>query len=294
MLKNSVNIIGCGSIGRGLLHLLVTRTLVKAEHITALVKTKESRKQCLALGASSHCIDLDNGSEQLPDSLSMRQSIVYYFTPPPAQGTEDSRVRHFIAQLGEQYPARVVLISTTGVYGHCYGQWVNEDKPVNPEVDRAWRRVDAEQQFQMYCQEFDIPLVILRVAGIYGPEKLPLKRIKAKIPIVRAEDSPYSNRIHVDDLLEICIKAGLSRHIEGIFNCADSQPTTMADYFIKVARANGLEEPPVITLEQAKTQLSAGMLSYMSESRRIDNHKSLSVFEYSLKYPELDKGLAST
>ncbi len=68
----------------------------------------------------------------------------------------------------------------------------------------------------------------------------------------------------------------------------------MADYFIKVARANGLEEPPVITLEQAKTQLSAGMLSYMSESRRIDNHKLLSVFEYSLKYPDLDKGLAST
>jgi len=289
-----VNIIGCGSIGRGLLHLLVTRNLVKAEHIMVLVKTKESQKQCLAFGASSNCFDLDNDNEQWPDALSIAQSIVYYFVPPPPQGTEDSRVRHFIKLLGEQRPARVVLISTTGVYGNCYGQWVNEDMPVNPEVDRARRRADAEQQFQAYCQQFNISLVILRVAGIYGSGKLPVKRIKAKTPIVRAEDSPYSNRIHADDLLEICIKAGLSESIEGIFNCADGQPTTMYDYFIKVARANSLEEPPAITLEQAKTQLSAGMLSYMNESRRIDNQKLLSVFEYSLKYPDLDKGLAAT
>jgi hypothetical protein len=66
----------------------------------------------------------------------------------------------------------------------------------------------------------------------------------------------------------------------------------MCDYFMKVAQANDLPEPPTITLEQAKTQLSAGMLSYMNESRRIDNQKLLATFKLTLKYPDLDKGLA--
>jgi len=228
----------------------------------------------------------------LPEQLQIHPSVLYYFAPPPAQGSIDTRARQFIKQLIKA-PSRIVLISTTGVYGNCHGQWVNENTALNPGVDRARRRVDAEQQFQSYCREFNIPLVILRVSGIYGPGKLPLKRIKTQTPIVREEDSPFSNRIHTDDLLEICLKAGLSENIEGIFNCADGHPTTMYDYFIKVARAKKLPEPPAITLQQAKTQLSAGMLSYMSESRRIDNQKLLTVFDLSLKYPDLEKGLSS-
>ena len=65
----------------------------------------------------------------------------------------------------------------------------------------------------------------------------------------------------------------------------------MYDYFMRVARANHLPEPPAISLEQARTQLSAGMLSYMEESRRIDNHKLLNTFGIKLKYPDLEKGL---
>ena len=286
-----ISIIGCGYIGYRLIQQLLSRKLAKTENISTLVKTVESKEQCLKLGVSSISFDMDNIDEKLPASFQIHQSILYYFAPPPGQGTVDSRARQFIKLLVKQ-PSKIVLISTTGVYGNCHGQWVNEDTPLNPEVDRAQRRCDAEQQFQSYCQKFNIPLVILRVSGIYGPGKLPLKRIKASTPIVREEDSPFSNRIHSDDLLEICLKAGLSDDIEGVFNCADGHPTTMCDYFMKVAQANKLPKPPTITLEQAKTQLSAGMLSYMGESRRIDNQKLLTTFKLSLKYPDLDKGLA--
>ncbi len=290
--KKPISIIGSGYIGQRLIQLLLSRNLVEAEQISTLVKSIDSQKQCASLGVSSIQFDMDTIDAPLPERLKIHQSILYYFAPPPAQGSIDSRARQFIKQLIKP-PSKIVLISTTGVYGNCHGQWVDENTALNPGVDRARRRFDAEQQFQSYCRKFNIPLVILRVSGIYGPGKLPLKRIKARTPIVREEDSPFSNRIHTDDLLEICLKAGLSDNIEGIFNCADGHPTTMYDYFIKVARANKLPEPPVITLQQAKTQLSSGMLSYMAESRRIDNQKLLAEFDLSLKYPDLDKGLAS-
>jgi len=290
--KKKISIIGSGYIGQRLIQLLLSRKLAEAEQINTLVKSIDSQKQCSELGVSSIQFDMDTIDIPLPEQLQIHPSVLYYFAPPPAQGSIDTRARQFIKQLIKA-PSRIVLISTTGVYGNCHGQWVNENTALNPGVDRARRRVDAEQQFQSYCREFNIPLVILRVSGIYGPGKLPLKRIKTQTPIVREEDSPFSNRIHTDDLLEICLKAGLSENIEGIFNCADGHPTTMYDYFIKVARAKKLPEPPAITLQQAKTQLSAGMLSYMSESRRIDNQKLLTVFDLSLKYPDLEKGLSS-
>ncbi len=294
MLKKSVNIIGCGDMGRKLIPLLLARNLLKKNHINTLVSSQESHEKCLQLGVSSVCYDLDQpnkDNKNLLKNLCCHDSILYYFAPPPSQGKKDTRVTHFLQQITASF-TKVVLISTTGVYGNCEGQWVNEEYPLNPKVDRAYRRMDAEQQFQYYCQQFNIPLVILRVSGIYGLGKLPLKRIRAKTPIVRSKDSPFSNRIHIEDLLEICIKAGFSDSIEGIFNCSDGHPTTMCDYFTKVARAVHLPDPPQITLQQAKTQLSVGMLSYMNESRRIDNTKLLAHFKILLKYPDLDKGLA--
>ncbi|MCK5696761.1 MAG: NAD-dependent epimerase/dehydratase family protein [Gammaproteobacteria bacterium] len=299
MQKKSVTIMGCGYLGKKLIPLLLAKNLLKADQIQAVVHSKKSDQKCLELGVSSICYDLDKPDNRVSKypiiKRAMQNSILYYFVPPPRQGQKDIRVTHFLQmlQLMNVSISKVVLISTTGVYGNCHGQWVNEDHPLQPNVDRAYRRVDAEQQFQHYCQQLTIPLVILRVSGLYGAGKLPLKRIKEKTPIVRAEDSPFSNRIHVEDLLEICIKAGFSDVITGIFNCSDGHPTTMCDYFNKVAQAVNLPAPPQISLQQAHTQLSAGMLSYMNESRRIDNAKLLSQFKLLLKYPNLDKGLAN-
>ena len=290
-LISQVVIAGCGYLGKKVIKALVKQDIIKAEKIISLVKTEQSRNFCLEQGVEMYCFDFDQSDWVLPDIIKTSNTLVYYFMPPPRQGKVDSRVQKFIAQLQQKQSysaAKIVLISTTGVYGNCHGQWVDENYPVNPQIDRAFRRVDAEQQFQSYCRSGNIPLVILRVSGIYGPGKLPIKRIKAHTPIVRRDDSPYSNRIHSDDLVEICVKAGLSRDISGIFNCADGHPTTMYDYFMKIAQANQLPEPPSISIAEARKQLSAGMLSYMDESRRISNKKLLSAFKLQLKYPQLN------
>ncbi len=286
-----IHIIGHGYMGHKLLQALLEQSLASAEQITTVARSQpESHFQNPHLAW-----DLDN-TETDSHSIPKPNAIIYYFVPPPPRGRLDSRAQAFITQLeqntqAQTRPAKIVLISTTGVYGNCHGQWVDENTPLNPSVDRARRRADAEQQFQHYAQQHNIPLVILRVSGIYAADKLPLKRIQAQTPVVREEDSPYSNRIHADDLLNICLIAGLNPDIEGVYNCSDGHPTTMYDYFMRVARASHLPEPPAISLEQARSELSSGMLSYMDESRRIDNHKLLKDFKLTLKYPDLEQGL---
>lgn len=297
-------IAGCGYLGTKMARHLIHENHCQPVNIWAMVSSQASAKTCLQAGLSCLVMDLDDALQQplsrLSRAFTQIQPLVFYFIPPPPRGDKDTRAKRFIELLsnmatlpGIKKAAKIVLISTTGVYGNCHGQWVNELTPLNPQAKRAKRRVDAEQQFQAYCHSQQIPLVTLRVAGIYAADKLPRQRLREQKPVVRDEDAPYSNRIHADDLITVCIKAAENTAIAGIYNCSDGHPTTMYDYFIRVARVCQLPEPPVISLIQAQTQLSPGMLSYMNESRRIDNSKLLRDFELQLKYPNLDKGLLS-
>jgi nucleoside-diphosphate-sugar epimerase len=170
---------------------------------------------------------------------------------------------------------------------------VDEDRPARPEADRALRRWDAEQTLQCLRASAATTLVILRVAGIYGPGRLPLERIRAGLPLVRPEEAPWSNRIHADDLVSTCV-AAMDYGADGaIYNACDGNPSTMTDYFFQVADAAGLPRPPVVPLGEAEGQLSAGMLSYMRESRRLSNRRLVKELGVKLRDPTLAQGLPS-
>jgi nucleoside-diphosphate-sugar epimerase len=285
-MKKNIQIFGCGYIGQ----LVATLIAEQGCSVTGFVRSKNSQSICLKKNIESELIDFDKNTGDL--FIDCQGALVLYLIAPQPRGDADLRVDQFIKSIKTLLPEKIVLLSTTGVYGDCRGKWVNETTPINPQVDRARRRADAEQKITRFCKHNNIALVILRVAGIYGPDKLPLKRISSGEPVVREEDSPYSNRIHASDLVAICCKALLDNEITGIYNCADGKPTTMYDYFVKVAAAYQLSVPPSISIAQAKQQLSKGMMSYMAESRRIDNKKLLKDFSIKLKCPDLASGLA--
>lgn len=281
--NNSISIAGCGHIGK----LLAQQLLKKEISVTGYVSSETSQTECKNRNITCEIIDLD---EPL-DNINLTEQRLIYLAPPPRSGKTDTRITNFLHAIDKQAPKKFVLISTTGVYGNCQGAWINETAPLKPNVDRAFRRVDAEQQVQQFCQRLNIPLVILRVPGIYGPGKTPLARIKSGQAIVNKQDSPFTNRIHADDLVTICETALLNVKITGIYNATDGNPGTMYDYFVGVAAAMNLPTPPAISLAEAQQQLSAGMLSYMAESRRINNKKLLKDFEIVLQYPDLQAGL---
>lgn len=281
--NNSITIAGCGYIGK----LLAQQLLQKKLAVTGLVRSQASLAECTAQNIACDIINLD----QPLSAINLAGQAVIYLAPPPANGKVDSRMTHFLRAIENHQPKKFVLISTTGVYGDCQGAWIDETTAINPTADRALRRADAEQQAQQFCQRLNIPLVILRVAGIYGPGKLPIERIQNRLPIVNQQDSPYTNRIHADDLVRVCGKALLDDSITGLYNVADGHPGTMYEYFTGVAAALNLPAPPAISLQEARHQLSAGMLSYMDESRRINNSKLLKDFGLELRYPDLQSAL---
>jgi len=281
-----VYIVGYGDVGRR----VAERWLDRGADVHALVRRPLSVSEHMHPGPALHRGDLDQADE-LP-TQEMAGSRLYYFAPPPRVGDTDSRLRALLEALPAP-PAKVVLISTTGVYGDCGGEWVDESRATNPGSDRARRRLDAEQALTAYAERHGVPLVILRVSGIYGPDRLPEKRLREATPMPAAADCGYTNRIHVEDLVEICVRAMEKAPATGIYNASDGSPGTMREYFDEVAGVLGYPRLPVVEREHMAATVNSRMMTYLGESRRIDNARVLAALDLTLKYPDLKAGLAA-
>ena len=278
-------ILGCGYIGQRL-----ARTYRDQGYpVTAVTRSEAS---CLALARSGfQALARDLAREPL-DDLGWAGEDLFHLAPPPPDGVEDGLTRHLVAAFRQGgHPRRLVYLSTTGVYGDCGGDWVDETRPPAPVADRSRRRWEAEETLRAWSRESGADLVILRVAGIYGPGRLPLERIRQGLPLAREEDSPWSNRIHADDLVAACV-AAMARGAPGqVYNVCDGHPSTMTDYFLRVADAAGLPRPPLVPLSEAAGLVSPGMMSYLAESRRLSNRRLREELGLKLRYPDLAQGL---
>lgn len=286
-MPSEVLIVGYGDIGRR----VATRCLAQGLQVSALVRahTRNSAPQVPDVVAVPGDLDTIDIHAALP----VCGALIYYFAPPPEQGCIDTRMERFLQSIGrDRLPRKIVYISTSGVYGDCGGAWVSEDTPAHPQTARAKARLDAEIMLLQWGREHAVPVVILRVGGIYGPGRLPVERIRRGEPVVRREEAPCTNRIHADDLASVCIAVAERGGAGRIYNVCDGEHSTMTDYFNAVADALGLARPPQISLAEAQQVLSAGMLSYINESRRMDNRRMREELGVMLRYPNLAAGLA--
>ncbi|HEX9777945.1 MAG TPA: SDR family oxidoreductase [Geopsychrobacteraceae bacterium] len=281
-----VLIIGCGDIGGRVARML----LEKQAAVTALVRSEEKAAELRAAGLATLIGNLDYG-EETPE-LPINGATVFYMAPPPGGGFSDYRMVNFCRRIAaDNRPEKMVYLSTSGVYGDCGGAVVTEATPLNPQTSRAKRRVDAERQLQEAARTYGFPLVILRVTGIYGPNRLPLARLHQGHPVLREEEAPRTNRIHSVDLARICLAAAEKGAAGDIFNVSDGQESTMTRYFNAVADLYELPRPQQISREEARQVMNPLMLSYLNESRRMDNRKLLEKLGIALLYPTLETGL---
>ena len=243
-------------------------------------------------------LELDGNQTPLASYLAEHPSSqLFWFAPPQKQGQQDQRIRQFCQQLKPGQISRLVYISTTAVYGDCQGRWIDENEPLKPGTDRGRRRKDAEQCLQNSAKSLQFELIILRVPGIYGPGRWPLARLQKGLPVLRETESPYTNRIHQDDLALIAINAmtnaavcaGTSR----AYNVSDGKPSTMTDYFNRIADAFNLPRPQQVDRSEAEQKLTPAMLSFMNESKRLKTDRLLTELEAKLSYTSLSAGLAA-
>ena len=276
----SIVVAGCGYTGLKLVKALNDQT----NRIISISRTTEIDLP----GIETVNIDLDSAPSTRLDIG--KDSRVCYLIPPATEGDPESRFRVFVEQVLSEVPRRVLLISTTGVYGDCQGEWVDEKRPINPQTDRAKRRVGVEEYCTGWSETNGVSLAIFRVAGIYGPSRVSVERLRRGIVLPMNLPDGYSNRIHVDDLVTACV-AGLIGDEIGVFNVSDGYPMRYSDYFNLVSEIWGL--PGVVNQDCDKLDesLSPAMRSYLGESRKIDNRKLVNTFSFELRYPYPRQGL---
>ena len=285
--QNRIFIIGYGDIGSRVARLYKEKNYI----VAGLARSPESCQMMQDDDVEPVTADLDNKDSL--SGLSLAGALVFYFAPPPPTGVTDPRMANFLASLdSNNIPRKIVYISISGVYGDQAGRRVTEKTPPNPGTDRAFRRLNAEDQLREVRNRLRVQVVILRVGGIYGPGRLPEQRIRNAIPVLHQELAPKTNRIHADDLARICVAAGKYGRDGEIYNVSDGCDSNMTEYFFQVASHLGLDRPPTVGWEVANRILSKGMLSYLRESRRMDNKKMLTDLHITLKYPTLDSGLS--
>lgn len=284
-----VLIVGCGDIGRRVARLWGARGAA----VCGLARSPGTAARLSRQGIVPVPGDLDDSGTLR--GLPTRGALVYYFAPPPAEGAADPRVRAFTEAVPERdAPERVVYTSTTAVYGDLEGGWATEETPAVPTTERGRRRLDAENVLLAWGRALRVPVVILRVAGIYGPGRLPVEAIRRGTPVLDEADAPYTNRIHAEDLARVCVAAAERGRGGRIYNVSDGVPGTITEYFYAVADRLGLPRPPAVGLAEARKVLSPALLSYLSESRRLDSHRMCEELGVALLYPTLSAGLAAS
>lgn len=276
-------IVGCGDVVRRALPCLVRRW-----QVTALVRNYDPGLRIL--GVRQIVGDLDQ-----PESLGRLAGLadaVLHSAPPPGEGNDDPRTRRLLATLASarSLPRRLVYISTSGVYGDCGGERVAETRRRAAVTARARRRVAAETRLRAAGRR-GIRVSILRAPGIYAADRLPIERVRRGDPVLLPAEDSFTNHIHAADLAAACCAALERGRPNRAYNISDDSALRMGDWFDKLADAFHLPRPPRITRAEAQSRLSPLLLSFMNESRRLDNTRMKRELRLKLRYPTVDAGI---
>ena len=283
-----VLIVGCGDVG-----LRVARLLPKRLGLMALTSSPERTAELRASGITPLLGNLD-----APATLRRLAGLathVVHLAPPPGDGWGDPRTRALTHALCLRNPPQALIYgSTSGVYGDCQGDIAIETRAINADTTRAGRRIDAESSIRFFGRQTGVRSSVLRIPGIYAPDRVggtPQARLLKGTPVLQASDDVYTNHIHADDLARACIAAMWRGWPQRIYNVNDDTCLKMGDYFDLAADLYGLPRPPRVPRSSAREHLSLMGLSFMSESRRMDNTRLKQELRLKLNYPTVATGL---
>lgn len=281
-------IAGCGDIG-----LRVAALLRPRWRVLGLARSPESAARLRAAGVEPLAADLDH-----PPSLARAAGLathVLYLAPPHREDAADARSLALLRALGRRQAPQVLLYaSTTGVYGDTGGARVDETAPLRPQTARARARCLAERQLRRAGRGLDVAVSVLRVAGIYAPGRAhgtPQASLERGLPVLAAPEDGYVNRIHADDLARALALALWRAAPQRSYNACDDSELTLGAYMDLAAGIYGLPPPPRVSLAEAAQQVPAARLSFMRQSRRLDNRRLHAELGLRLRHPGPASGL---
>ncbi|CEG58473.1 SDR family oxidoreductase [Legionella fallonii] len=250
-------ILGYGYCG----YYLAQELLKDGQRVTAVSRHLSPQLQLPQLVHFSH--DLSQ-----PFQWTENNTVIYYLIPPPPHGEKDSFLEQFLKKSTLQ-AQKIVYFGASSVYGNHQGAWVDEQSPSIINHSRQVRRIDAEQQWLDHCKHNNIPLLLLRIAGIYGPHRLPIEAAKAQIPIIERARAPQTNHIYVRDLARLSYRLACFNSTESVYNIADGDPQPMGTLQQLVAQELGFQQAPYESWQQAWERATPMKREFMQGSKRL-------------------------
>ena len=267
------------SIGHGYsAQALARRLLPQGWQIIGTTRTEAGAKALRATGIEA----LVWPEAELSGALAKATHLLTSVAP----GDSDPVLQAIGPQIAGSALKWVGYLSTTAVYGHHNGDWVDETTPLAPTTARGAARVQAEADWTA----LGLPLHIFRLAGIYGPGRGPFEKVRDGTARRIHKAGQVFSRIHVDDIARV-LHAALLRPHPGVYNVCDDDPASPEDILGLAADMLGLPPPPIVPYEQA--EMTPMARSFYAENKRVRNDRIKTVLGVTLDYPTYREGLAA-
>lgn len=272
--------------------------------VAGTVRGEDKARRLRRQGIEAVVFDGGAATEALVAALDGTTHLLDSIPPPAPDGKESARPR--AAPLEAVAPPLALLageivrlerlqwagyLSTTGVYGDRGGGWVDEATPPAPTLERARRRLAAEQAWLLLHERYGLPVHLFRLAAIYGPGRGVLEQLRSGRARRIVKPGQLFSRIHVRDIVAT-LQASMARPRGGaIYNLCDDAPAAPDRVVCHAAALLGLPPPPAEAFEEA--ELSTMARSFYRDNKRVANRRIKEELGVRLRYPSWREGLAA-
>jgi nucleoside-diphosphate-sugar epimerase len=266
---------------------IAQRLAARGWSVAGTARTTAGVQNIAAQGYGAFLFDGSKPGAGVAEELA-RATHVIVSAPPDADG--DPVLRHHAGDLARA-PALVWMgyLSTVGVYGDSQGAWIDETMPAVATSVRGRRRIAAEQAWLTLGARRATRTQVFRLAGIYGPGRSAIDRLREGNAHRVVKPGQVFNRIHVDDIAAAVIAGIDGRGAEQIYNVTDDEPAPPQDVITFAAQLLHMPPPPEVPFQEA--QLSPMAASFYADNKRIRNERLRQELGVALQFPTYREGL---
>jgi nucleoside-diphosphate-sugar epimerase len=276
-------IVGCGYVGKPL-----AKRLVELGHeVWGVRRTPEADAELAAIGVKPFAADISQPAAL--EALAGNFDWVVNLVSSDQGGAPEYRQvylegnRNLMEWARQRGVKKFVYTSSTSVYAQNDGSSVKETSPTEPTTETSQILLEAEKL--LIAAAPAVPAVILRVAGIYGPDRGHLfkqyLKNEAKIP---GQGTRITNMIYLDDLVEVIVAALKNGRAGEIYNAVDDEPVALLHFYRWLSETLGKWMPPFVVEDQAPDRKRA------LTSKKVQNRKLKVELGVQLKYPTFRQG----
>jgi nucleoside-diphosphate-sugar epimerase len=275
-------IFGCGYLGERVLRLWRAR----GEKVYAVTRSADQAAQWQSEGTAPLVLDITKDLKEPPPNDVDTVLFAVGFDPHAGRSIREVYVDG-LARVLAWLPStvqRFVYISSTGVYGSFAGEWIDESSPCEPVREGGKACLEAEKL--LAASPFGDRSIVLRLAGIYGPGRIPRASDLLAGKPIEAEPDGYLNLIHVEDAARIALLADQNRATSPCLLVSDGQPVRRREYYDELACLLGAPQP------QFTPPPSTTPPRRSSADKRIRNDRLMKELQPQFQFPDYRAGLA--